>query len=96
MINMELNSRLGRHHAYGVFVNHVVIVKKGSRICLLDSYNKLPCSVKKLRDNKEIVGSDGVIKQDVTFSSPTAAAQFVTGRSVNGYIVWRPENKKKK
>jgi hypothetical protein len=30
---------------------------------------------------------------DVKFTSPSSAAQFVTGRSVNGYVAWRPDDK---
>ena len=93
MIKVILNSRSGTHCADGVFDNNVVTVKKGSRICLVDAYADMPQMVKAKRHDSSIVGDDGVVKQDIIFESPTAAAQFVTGRSVNGYIAWRPENK---
>lgn len=93
MINVVLNSRSGTHCADGVFDNNTVTVKRGSRICLVDAYADMPQMVKEKRHDSILVGNDGVLKQDIIFDSPTAAAQFVTGRSVNGYIAWRPENK---
>lgn len=93
MVKVVLNSRLGTHQAEGVFDNNTVMVSKGSKICLIDSYANLPPNIKAKRHDNSIVGDDGIVRQDLRFDSPTAAAQFVTGRSVNGYIAWRPENK---
>ena len=93
MIKIVLNGRFGSHQAEGVYDNDSVIVKRGSKICLIDSYAKLPPMVKAKRHDYSIVGDDGIVKRDICFDSPTAAAQFVTGRSVNGYVAWRPENK---
>lgn len=93
MVKVVLNSRSGSHRAEGIFDNDTVTVRQGSKICLIDSYANLPPMVKAKRHDSNVVGDDGVVKQDICFDSPTAAAQFVTGRSVNGYIAWRPENK---
>ena len=93
MVKVVLNSRSGSHRADGVFDNNVVTVIKGSKICLSEAYANMPQKVKAKRHDSNLVGDDGIVKQDITFDSPTAAAQFVTGRSVNGYIAWRPENK---
>lgn len=47
-------------------------------------------AVSRLREDGELV--DGVyVKKDITFNSPTAAANFVTGRSSNGLIEWKDE-----
>ena len=35
-----------------------------------------------------------VVQDDVLFSSPSTAANFVTGRSCNGMIMWKAENGK--
>ena len=93
MVYVVLNSKSGSHQAHGVFDGKSVTVKAGSHICLFDSYSNMPLWVKAKRHDCEVVGDDGIVKQDIAFESPTAAAQFVTGRSVNGYIAWRPENK---
>lgn len=93
MVKVILNSRSGTHQAEGIFDSNTVTVNKGSRICLIDSYANLPLRIKAKRHDSNIVGNDGIVMQDIIFDSPTVAAQFVTGRSVNGYIAWRPENK---
>lgn len=93
MINVVLNSRFGSHMATGVYSNNTVTVKKGSKICSVDLYSGLSAAVKTVRHDSSIVGDDGIVKKDISFNSPTAAAHFVTGRSINGYIAWRPENK---
>lgn len=93
MVRVVLNSKSGSHQADGAFDGTCVTVKKGSKICLTDSYADMSLKVKSKRHDCELVGDDGIVKQDITFESPTSAAQFVTGRSVNGYVAWRPENK---
>lgn len=42
---------------------------------------------KKYVENKEIV--DGILKIDVLCNSPSASAEFVLSRSVNGKNVWK-------
>lgn len=46
------------------------------------------------RDNPEYVSDDMTILKECSFSSPSTAAQFVTGRSTNGYDAWKVEDKK--
>lgn len=89
-----LKSRNGQHNAKGLFDNGKITIKKGSKINLqtADYFNE-PRLNAELKHNKEVVDNNGILKQDVTFDSPTAAAQFVTGRSVNGYVSWRPNDK---
>lgn len=47
----------------------------------------------KYRDDRKFVDVEGNVLQPCTFSSPSTAAQFVTGTSRNGYLVWKDENK---
>ena len=49
---------------------------------------------KSYRNNDEYVGSDRTIINECVFNSPSTAAQFVTGRSTNGYEAWKVETKK--
>ena len=93
MVNVVLNSRSGSHQANGVYDHNGITVKKGSKICLVDSFVGMSKMVLEKRHDRNYVGEDGIVKQDIAFQSPTAAAQFVTGRSINGNIAWRPENK---
>ena len=45
------------------------------------------------RKNPKIVAEDGTVVKNVSFKSLTTAAQFITGRSVNGNVSWRVDNK---
>ena len=49
---------------------------------------------KSFRNNPEYVDSDRNIIKECVFTSPSTAAQFVTGRSTNGYEAWKVEKKK--
>ena len=46
------------------------------------------------RQRKGVIKNGKVIK-DVTFTSASLAANFVTGFSTNGYITWKDKNGKK-
>lgn len=46
------------------------------------------------RNNSVYVDEDRNIIQECVFHSPSTAAQFVTGRSTNGYEAWKVERKK--
>lgn len=49
---------------------------------------------KAYRNSPEYVDADRNIIKECVFTSPSTAAQFVTGRSTNGYEVWKVEGKK--
>ena len=73
----------------------VFTVKKGGKINLdFAKHIRGGKSAKNYRDNPEFVDSDGNILKDCDFSSPSTAAQFVTGRSTNGYEAWKVDAKK--
>ena len=46
------------------------------------------------RENKEYVDGDGNIIKDCEFKSPSTAAQFVTGTSINGMLAWKTKDGK--
>lgn len=58
----------------------------GSEIPPLDDSN-LSANMKKLRHSVKIV--DGKLTEDVEFSSPSSAAQFIIGNSINGLLEWK-------
>lgn len=51
-------------------------------------------TAKSYRENPEYVDGEGNILKKCEFTSPSTAAQFVTGRSKNGYEAWKVEEKK--
>lgn len=69
------------------------IVKKGSLISPKISNFKVSKQVLNARKDKNIVGNDNITLKDVEFNSPSTAAQFVTGASINGKIAWKNEKK---
>ena len=93
-INILLKSTRGEFEATGIYDDGKVIVCKGSRINRVTS-EKIGGSktVKAIRDNNNIVDINGVLLLDCSFSSPSTAANFVTGRSANGYVAWRVDEK---
>ena len=62
------------------------VVLKGSKIAPIADDDILPGVIKKR--NESIVEND-ILKEDVLFSSPTSAGQFVSGKKCNGWIYWK-------
>ena len=93
-MKLYLNSKRKTHSAVADYDGKIVTVLKDSIISKDITYSKLPKYILEKRNDASVVSSKGKVLQSVSFDSPTAAAQFVTGRSVNGYIAWRPDNAK--
>ena len=92
MDRMILKSKKNTHYAEAVINGKDIIVLKGSKINPLDAFPKMSNELKIMRGDRTIVSEEGILLKDMTFNSPSTAAQFVTGRSVNGYIAWRPND----
>jgi len=93
MLNVVLKSKRNLHYATGLYGEGKLTVLKGSKINLVDSFPEMSQNLKEMRSNRELVAENGELLRGVEFTSPSSAAQFVTGRSVNGYIAWRPDDK---
>lgn len=94
-INVHLELRNKSCYAEGIYSETEFVVKKGGKIRREFAQHIVGGSVaKKYRDNPEYVDDNGNILKDCLFTSPSTAAQFVTGRSTNGYIAWKVEKKK--
>jgi len=89
-LELQTVSRDNLFEAKAVYIDGVVTVKKGSRINTHAGSGFKPSSVvrEKLND-PTIVGEDGILTEDVTFSSLSTAASFVAGRTSNGMITWK-------
>jgi len=89
-MDLHISGRGLKYVARAIWNKNGVTVLKGSVINsnLQQSY-KFASSVIKARTDKDIVSDDGSVLKDVVFSSLTSAAQFVTGRSINGRKSWR-------
>ena len=79
---------LGKVEADGVRTSEGFVVLQGSRIAVEDD-DTSPVVLKQQRRKVSVI--DGVLQEDVLFSSPSYAAMFVIGKSANGLISWKDE-----
>ncbi len=74
--------------------NGEITVKKGTRIrTQFASHVRGGKTAKKYREDPSYVNEDGITLQDCKFTSPSTAAQFVMGSSVNGWTAWHIDKK---
>lgn len=88
-MKVVLKSRRGTHYATGDYENNKIILHAGSLINLCLSYEGMSSKLQAMRKDKMLVSPSGMVLKEITFDTPSEAAQFVTGRSTNGYIAWR-------
>lgn len=78
------------YYAEGYYLDDGVTVKKNGKINkILSGMFKPAKRVVELRQDPSVVDSDGIVLKDCSFKSPSTAAQFITGRSTDGYDMWR-------
>ncbi len=76
------------------FYGKRIAVLKDSKINTVLSNMKsaaIPHTIRMYRSNPLYVSKEGLILQDISFDSVSAAAFFVCGRSANGWVEWRTE-----
>lgn len=79
-----------QYTALGDFDKNEMIVRSGSIINIKENIKfKMINDAKNMRTRKDLVDETGVVLQDIRFSSPSTAAQFVTGNSANGLRQWK-------
>ena len=92
--SMYLNSVDGFFRAKGIYTPEQTIALKGSMVNIRFSETFGGAEiVHKLRNDISAVDKNGTLLKNCTFSSYSTAAQFVTGRSSNGYSAWRVDTK---
>lgn len=89
-MNVHIKGR--NYEANGEYKDNHITVFAGSRIS--DKFGKYRHGkrVLNIRENSKYV-KDNIVIKDVTFSTPSSAAQFVVGYSVNGLERWKVEKK---
>lgn len=93
-IDVYLSSKDHSYDAKGTYSERILIVKKGSKIrSNFAEHIRGGNNAKSFRDNPMFVDADGNVLVDCMFSSPSTAAQFVTGSSTNGYTAWHVDKK---
>lgn len=95
-ISLFLKSRDNVFNAEAVYENGTVTVKKGSHVnTIFANHIRGGKKAKSYLEDRQYVDENGLVKKDCTFQSPSTAAQFVTGSSRNGYLVWKTKEGKK-
>lgn len=81
---------VGKVEASGIQTSEGFVVLQGSHISLVDD-DTIPAVIKERR-KQALIDEQGVLKEDMLFTSPSYAAMFVIGKSANGLISWKNEN----
>ena len=76
--------------AAGVFTEDGFVVFKEARVSA-SMAAKMPMKLRCLREKCEANGTirDGILQEDMLFSSPSAAAAFILGYSASGPLYWK-------
>ena len=84
-IQVVLYSSKRDYYARGLFFGSRLTVLQGSRVSDTVS-SSADDRTRALR--RDYVDESGVLLRDLTFTSPSSAGMFVTGRSCNGWVSW--------
>ncbi|MBR3171574.1 MAG: DUF4357 domain-containing protein [Lachnospiraceae bacterium] len=94
-VHVILQPRNTDAYAEAVYDGKTITVLPGGRISAdFAAHIQGGRKAKSFRNNPEFVDADRNIIKECVFTSPSTAAQFVTGRSTNGYDAWKVEAKK--
>ena len=83
---------VGKVEANGSQTSEGFVVFKNSHIATVDDYT-IPDVIKERRKNAS-VDEQGILQEDMLFTSPSYAAMFVIGKSANGLTSWKDEHGK--
>lgn len=94
-INLHLErtiKKVGKVEADGSQTSEGFVVFRGSQISPEDD-DTIPAAVKQRRKSAPI-DENGILQEDMLFTSPSGAAMFVIGKSANGLTSWKtPDGK---
>lgn len=83
---------VGKVEASGIQTKEGFVVLQGSHISSADD-ETIPIVIRERR-KKALVDEQGILQEDMLFTSPSGAAIFVVGKSANGLISWKTKNGK--
>lgn len=93
-IKLTLTQRGSNVFAEAVYEGETITVLSGKISRDFADHIRGGKKARSFRDDPEYVDKSGNIIKKCIFSSPSTAAQFVTGRSTNGYVAWKVDEKK--
>lgn len=92
-LHLERNIKnVGKVEADGAQTSEGFVVLKGSHVSLVDD-DTIPVVIKDRRKKAQI-DEQGVLQEDMLFTSPSYAAMFVIGKSANGLTSWKTSDGK--
>lgn len=94
-IKVYMISKKANYNASAIYEDGKITVIKGSKIRKENPNFKRMLILSKYRNDKNIVDGDYILLKDITFNSPSTAAQFVGDSSRNGLIYWRDKDNQK-
>ena len=83
---------VGKVEADGAQTTEGFVVLQGSHISLVDD-DTIPATIKDRRRNAPM-DENGILQEDMLFTSPSYAAMFVIGKSANGLTSWKTSDGK--
>lgn len=95
MVKVIYKSKKRDCYAEGEFNlnDNTIIIKKGAKISSkIDEKFRISKAAQQ-REDKTLFNKN-ILKNDIKFKSPSVAAQFISGSSLNGLKVWKTENKR--
>ena len=92
-MNVILVNRANTYSAKGTYdpFTKKLVVRAGSRVSKDIAYSPTFRGSKTIEKLRAQYVVDSLTTEDVLFKSPSTAANFVTGRSSNGMILWKTE-----
>ena len=94
MARVYMISPKGEYYVTAEYAAPDIVILKGSRIDMTPRNDIIRPSVKSLRSNRNLVDTGGVVLEDVSFTSVSAATMFVLGCNENVYRCWKAEDGK--
>ena len=94
-IKVFLSSRKADVQAEAIYDGESIVIQPGGTISSdFAGHIRGGKMAKSIRENPEYVDDNRRILKECIFTSPSTAAQFLIGRSINGYEAWKVEKKK--
>lgn len=66
-------------------------VRKGSQVSDFVAHSEKFRGAETIEKNRKKAVQNGIVVEEISFKSPSTAANFVTGSSTNGLIAWKDE-----
>lgn len=94
-VKVYMVSKKADYSANALYEDGKITILKGSKIRKENPNFKRMTILDNYRKDRKIVDENYILLKNITFNSPSTAAQFVGDSSRNGLLYWRDENNKK-